>query len=113
MAGNETLASLTHRYGIDFVAFQNGSNKGATLVVMDPKTVTAKLGPVLTVIKQYNAMPLPVRQSMDNQVKQRTGVSISEAMDRSAPLGAALAAVNAFKDSDKRAIIIITAEKQM
>jgi len=105
------VSSTAHKYGIDFVAFTSGNSKGATIVVMDPKLVTAKLGPVLNMLQSYNNMPAPLKQGMDSQVKQRTGISISELTDRSAPLGAAIAAMNDFKNSDKRAIILVSAEK--
>jgi hypothetical protein len=106
-----SVQATTHKYGIDFVAFVNGNNKGATIVVMDPKLVTSKLGGVLKVLEQYNSLPAPLKQGMDSQVKQRTGWSISELTDKSAPLGAAIAAMNDFKNSDKRAIILVSAEK--
>src|SRR5215470_3742055 len=106
-----SVASTAHRYGIDFVAFTSGNSKGATIIVMDPKLVTAKLGPVLKMLENYQNMPEPLKQGMDQQVKARTGWTISEMTDRSAPLGAAIAAMNEFKNSDKRAIILVSAEK--
>jgi hypothetical protein len=106
-----SVEATTHKYGIDFVAFVSGTNKGATIVVMDPKLVTAKLGGVLKALQQYSSLPAPLRQGMDSQIKQRTGWSITELMDKSAPLGAAIAAMNDFKDSDKRAIILMSAQK--
>lgn len=107
-----SVEATARRYGIGYVAFVSGNNKGATIVVMDPKTVTSKLGPVLTMLDKYSAMPAPLKAGMDSQVKQRTGTSITEMLDKSAPLGAALAAVSQFRGSDKRAIILITAQKQ-
>lgn len=107
-------ASITadaHRYGIDFVAFTAGTSKGATIVVMDPKLVSSKLGAVLTVLQQYNNMPEPLKRGMDTSIKQRTGWSISELTDPSGPLGAAIAAMQEFKGSDKRAIILVSAQK--
>ncbi|MBV8172673.1 MAG: hypothetical protein JO219_12155 [Candidatus Eremiobacteraeota bacterium] len=106
------VAATAHKYGISYVAFVSGNSKGATIVIMDPHTVAMKLGPVLSVIEKYNAMPEPLRQSMDAQVKARTGQSISEMLDKSAPLGAAVAAMSDFRTSNNRAIILVTAEKQ-
>lgn len=105
------VAATAHKYGVDFVAFVSGNNKGATIVVMDPKLVSSKLGGVLKVLDQYNSLPAPLKAGMDSQVKQRTGWSITELTDKSAPLGAAIAAMNDFKNSDKRAIILVSAEK--
>ncbi|HZV79164.1 MAG TPA: hypothetical protein VFF60_06055 [Candidatus Binatus sp.] len=107
-----SVQSTAHRYGINYVAFVSGNTKGATIVVMDPHTVATKLGPVLAVIDKYNSMPAPLRQSMDTQVKARTGQSITEMLDKSAPLGAAIAAMQDFRTSNNRAIILISAEKQ-
>ena len=106
-----SVQATAHKYGIDFVAFVNGTNKGATIVVMDPALVTSKLGGVLKVLEQYNSLPAPLKAGMDSQIKQRTGWSITELTDKSAPLGAAIAAMNDFKNSDKRAIVLVTAEK--
>jgi hypothetical protein len=109
--GADTLDSVAHRYGIDYVAFVSPSGKGATVVVMDPKIVTTKLGPVMSLLDKYNALPASMRQAMDGQIKQHTGFSIAELTDKSAPLGAAIAAVNQFRNSDKRAIILVSGEK--
>lgn len=106
-----SVQATAHKYGIDFVAFVSGNNKGATIVVMDPKLVTSKLGGVMKALEQYNSLPEPLKQGMDSQVKQRTGWSITELTDRSAPLGAAIAAMDEFKNSDKRAIILVSAQK--
>jgi len=106
-----SVATTVQHYGISYVVFVNGNSKGATVIVMDPKTVNAKLGPVLKVLDSYNSLPPAMRAGMDSQVKARTGQSISEMMDKSAPLGAAIAAVNEFRNSDKRAIILVTAQK--
>jgi hypothetical protein len=105
------VATTVQRYGISYVVFTSGNSKGATVIVMDPKTVNAKLGPVLRVLDSYSSLPPQMRAGMDSQVKARTGQSISEMMDKSAPLGAAIAAVNEFRNSDKRAIILVTAQK--
>jgi hypothetical protein len=110
--GGESVHAEARKYGVDYVAFVSGTNKGATIIVMDPKLVTTKLGPVLALLDRYNSMPLPMRQGIDAQVKQRTGMSISEMTDKSSPLGAAIGAVNEFKSSDKRAIILVSGEKQ-
>ena len=111
-AGTQSLTSAAHRYGVDFVVFVgHPGSKGATIVVMDPKTVVAKLGPILTMLETYHAMPEALKQGMDAQVKKRTGVTISELTDRSAPLGAAIAAVDSFRGTDKRAIVLVSAEK--
>ncbi|MBV8082231.1 MAG: hypothetical protein JOY86_04535 [Candidatus Eremiobacteraeota bacterium] len=109
---SSSISQAVHKYGISYVAFVSGNNKGATIVVMDPKTVSTKLGPVLAVLDRYNAMPAQLKAGMDAQVKARTGQSISEMMDKSAPLGATVSALNDFRNSDNRAIILISAEKQ-
>ena len=108
---SSTLDEVVHKYGIDYAAFVDKSGKGATVVVMDPKTVTKKLGVVLTALQRYNTLPEAMRQAMDEQIKQRTGFSVAELTDKSAPLGAALAAMSEFRDSDARAIILLSGER--
>jgi len=102
---------MAHRYGIDYIAFVSPNGKGATVVVMDPKIVTGKLGAIVSMLDKYNSLPEPMRQAMDSQIKQRTGFSIAELTDKSAPVGAAINAVKEFRNSDKRAIILVSGEK--
>jgi len=108
---SRTLDEVVHTYGIDYVAFVSQSGKGATVVVMDPKIATNKLGVVLTALERYNSLPAAMRQAMDEQIKQRTGFSVAELTDTSAPLGAALAAMSEFRNSDARAIILLRGER--
>lgn len=109
---SQSIQNAVHKYGVSYVAFISGNNKGATIVVMDPKAVSTRLGPVLAVLDKYNAMPAGMRAGMDAQVKARTGQSVSEMLDKSAPLGATISALQDFRNSNNRAIILITAEKQ-
>ena len=109
--GSDTLTTMAHRYGIDYIAFVSPNGKGATVVVMDPKIVTGKLGAIVSMLDKYNSLPEPMRQAMDSQIKQRTGFSIAELTDKSAPVGAAINAVKEFRNSDKRAIILVSGEK--
>lgn len=108
--GADSLDSIAHRYGIDYIAFSS-PRKGATVVVMDPKLVASKLGIVLSLVDKYNALPGPMKSAMDSQIKQRTGFTIEELTDKSAPLGAAISAINEFRNTDKRAVILVSAEK--
>lgn len=108
-----SVQSIARRYGIDFVPFVSGSTRGAFIVVMDPKVVTVRLGPVLRVLDQYNSLPAPLKRGMDSSIQRRTGWTISELTDQSAPVGAAIAAMSRFKDSNERAIVLVNAQRAL
>ncbi|HEY8312560.1 MAG TPA: hypothetical protein VIG51_00175 [Candidatus Baltobacteraceae bacterium] len=103
------------RFGLDFAAFQtqqNGKKVGLLVVVMDPARVTTKLGPVLDLIGKYRMLPGAMRSGIDSQVKSRTGMSVTEAMQPDSPIGAALSALDEFQHSNQRGILLIDATKQ-
>ena len=100
------------RYGLDFDAFRKPGGANVLVVVLDPASMNQKLGPALGLIEKFQTLPDVMKGPIDQQVKQRTGMTASEALDPAAPLGAALAAYNQVKSSDGRAIVIIDATKK-
>lgn len=100
------------RYGLDFDAFRKPGGSNVLVVVLDPASMNQKLGPALGLIEKFQTLPDVMKGPIDQQVKQRTGMTASEALDPAAPLGAALAAYNQVKSSDGRAIVIIDATKK-
>lgn len=104
-----------NKVGLDFTAFQterNGKRVGLLVVVMDPNRLTTKLGPVLDLIGQYRMLPSAMRAPIDARVKDRIGMSVTEAMQPDSPIGAALSALNEFQHTNARGIILIDASKQ-
>jgi hypothetical protein len=101
--------------GIDFSAFQHtvdGKKQGVVVIVMDPKLLNEKAGPMLGLIDKYKMLPQGLRDPIDAQAKARTGYSVSDAVDPAQPIGAALAAITQLSTSGDRGIILVDATKQ-
>lgn len=99
-------------YGVHYAAFQRGRGKaahGVAVIVMDPQTVNRELGSVLDIIGKYRSLPGFMRGPIDDQVKRRLGISLSDAMQPASPLGASLAALDEFQRRNARGIILIDA----
>jgi hypothetical protein len=89
-----------NKVGLDFAAFQterNGKRVGLLVVVMDPTRLTTKLGPILDLVGKYRLLPAAMRSPIDERVKNRVGMSVSEAMQPDSPVGAALSALDEFQ----------------
>jgi hypothetical protein len=53
-----------------------------------------------------------MRGPIDQQVKQRVGITLSEAMDPASPIGATLAALSDFEQRNSRGIVVIDAVRR-
>ena len=104
-----------NKAGLDFAAFQtqrNGKKVGLLVVVMDPTRLTTRFGPVLDLIGKYRLLPEAMRAPIDERVKDRIGMTVTEATQPDSPVGAALSALTDFQHSNSRGIVIIDATKQ-
>ena len=100
----------TREYGFEYGAFTRGSGKNkrdVLVVVMDPKIVDRQLGFVLGSIENYRSLPGFMRGPIDAQVKQRIGITLSQAMDPTQPIGATLGALSEFDKRNSRGIVIL------
>ncbi|PZR60100.1 MAG: hypothetical protein DLM50_00130 [Candidatus Meridianibacter frigidus] len=103
------------RIGLDFSTFQttrDGKPVGLLVVVMDPAVTARKLGPVLGLISRYRNLPDFAKAPIDNQVKQQTGFSVTEALQPQSPLGMALDSLGEFAHTNQRAILLLDARKE-
>jgi hypothetical protein len=101
--------------GVDFQVFRHtvdGQPHALVVVALDPSIFNRKAGPVLALIDRYSMLPQSLRDPIDEQVKQRTGYTVGEALDPSQPLGAALSAMKALRDSGQRGVVLVDASKQ-
>ncbi len=108
-------AGTIQEYGVDYAVFERGSGKaahGVLVVVMDPKVVDRQLGSVLAVIGNYRSLPAFMRGPIDQQVKARVGITLSDAMDPASPIGATLAALSDFEQRNSRGIVIVDAVRR-
>jgi hypothetical protein len=118
VAVSGSSVDTAHRHaeamGLQFQVFshaEGGKTHELVVVVLDPKTFESKAGPVLGLIDKYSMLPQSFRDPIDQQAKARTGFTVSQALDPSQPIGAALAAAKALRDSGERGVVLVDAAK--
>jgi len=110
----ETAHRHAQELGLQFQIFSHvvaGKNHELVVVVLDPATFENKAGPVLGLIDKYSMLPQSLRDPIDQQAKARTGFTVSQALDPSQPIGAALAAAKTLRDSGERGVVLVDAAK--
>lgn len=119
VAASGSSVDTAHRHaqalGLDFQVFShedNGHNRELVVVVLDPTMFEEKAGPVLGLIDKYSMLPQGLRDPIDAQAKARTGFTVSQALDPAQPIGAALAAAKALRDSGQRGVVLVDAVKK-
>ena len=113
--GYDTARAKAQSMGMDFAVFThsvNGQKRALVVLAVDPKIFDEKAGMVLTAISKFHMLPQSMRDSIDSQVKSRTGYTVSDALNPNTPLGGAVAAVNTLHDSGQRGIVLIDGAKQ-
>ena len=103
--------AVASKFGVTYGVFQKGKT-GAVIAVIDPKVAHDKLGFVIDLADKYKMLPEALRGSIDDQVKRRAGMSITDALDPSAPVGMTIEALRTINGSDKPAIVEVDATKQ-
>jgi hypothetical protein len=119
VAASGSSVDAAHRraqaMGLQFQIFSHqvgGKNRELVVVVLDPATFESKAGPVLGLIDKYSMLPQSLRDPIDQQAKSRTGFTVSQALDPSQPIGAALAAAKTLRDSGERGVVLVDAAKE-
>jgi hypothetical protein len=110
----EAARSRATRIGLDIQVFtheKNGKPHALIVVAMDPVVFEAKAGPILDLADKYKMLPQGLRDPIDAQAKERTGFTVTEALDTTTPIGAAIAAARTLRDSDERGLILIDGVK--
>ncbi|HTU69914.1 MAG TPA: hypothetical protein VMF11_06295 [Candidatus Baltobacteraceae bacterium] len=100
--------------GVEFQIFTHaidGKTHALVVVALDPSTFEAKAGPILGLIDKYPMLPPILRDPIDQQAKERTGFTVSQALDPAQPIGAALAAVRAMRNSGERGVVLVDAAR--
>ena len=113
-SGVDTAHRHAEELGAQFQIFEhveNGKRRALVVVVLDPVRFEEKAGPVLSLIDKYNLLPQALRDPIDQQAKARTGFTVSQALDPSQPIGAAIAAAKALSDSGQRGVVLVDAAK--
>lgn len=119
VAASGSSIDVAHRHaqalGLQFQVFShqdNGKTRELVVVVLDPITFEEKAGPVLSLIDKYSMLPQSLRDPIDAQTKARTGFTVSQALDPSEPIGAALAAARTLRNSGERGVVLVDAAKK-
>ncbi|HLJ84031.1 MAG TPA: hypothetical protein VKT51_07675 [Candidatus Eremiobacteraceae bacterium] len=110
-AARQSSTEAAGKFGVTYAVFRNGA-KGAVVAVIDPKQAHDKLQIVLAAVDKYKMLPAELRTSIDEQVKAKLGVSVTEALDPSAPIGMTVEALRTINGSDNPAIVEVDATKQ-
>ena len=100
--------------GLDFNTFEqmvDGKRHDVVVVAIDPQTLNTKAGPLLGWISKYKMLPQALRDPIDVQARERTGFSVSEALDQNSVIGAALGALDQLQASGNRGILVLDASK--
>jgi hypothetical protein len=111
----DSARARAHRMGVDFQVFShdvNGKPHALVVVALDPVVFEEKAGPILDLADKYKMLPQGLRDPIDQQAKERTGFTVSEALDPSTPIGAALAAARTLRDSGQRGLVLVDGVKQ-
>ena len=103
-AQHPKAVEVAAKYGVTYAVFKKGS-KGVVIAVIDPKLAHDKLGFILGLVDKYQALPESMRAPIDDQVKKQTGMSVTEALDPSAPVGMTVEALRAVNGSNNPAIV--------
>ncbi|HUA09013.1 MAG TPA: hypothetical protein VMA98_07030 [Candidatus Acidoferrales bacterium] len=114
-AGADSAHAHAQALGLQFQVFTHdvsGKRHVLAVVVMDPSTFEKKAGPVLSLIDKYSMLPQSMRDPIDAQSKARTGYTVSQLLDPSQPLGAALAAAKALRSSGERGVVLVDAAQR-
>lgn len=100
--------------GLDFNTFTQtvgGKRHEVVVIAIDPQQLDKRAGRIIGLIGKYRMLPQVLRDPLDAQSKERTGFTMSEALDPNSPIGAALAALNQLRSSGDRGIILMDATK--
>ncbi len=101
--------------GLAFGSFEKaiaGKRRTVVVIAIDPAQLDAKAGSFLSLIGKYKMLPAVFRDPIDAQAKERTGFTVSEALDPNTPIGAALGALSTLRSSGQRGIVLLDASKR-
>lgn len=101
--------------GLDFNTFMQtsqGKHHAVVVIAIDPQQLDRRAGPLIGLVGKYRMLPQVLRDPLDAQAKERTGFTVSEALDPNSPVGAALAALNQLRSTGDRGIILLDATKE-
>lgn len=100
--------------GLDFGVFgrvERGVAHDVVVVAVDPDRLQQKAGFALSMLGKFQRLPAFLRSSIDAQARAQTGFTVSDAVDPSTPIGAAVEALGSLHDAHSRGVIFIDARR--
>jgi hypothetical protein len=111
--GDSSDAQITNEWGAQGMTLRTpDKGREVFVLVMDPKKVYEKIGPAIDWIDKYQNLPPMLRGGIESQIKKQLGISVSEMLDKSNPVGMTLWGVKELHNSGQRAIVLLDAVKE-
>ena len=110
--GVEDARDQARAAGIDFSVFDRDEHAGTHDVVVlavDPVLFQRKAGFMLSALSHARYLPSFLRGPLDAEAQAQTGFTVSEALDPTTPIGAAIDALGRLNDANARGIIYVDA----
>jgi hypothetical protein len=105
--------SVVNSWGLVPYSFWNKEHNHVVMMfLLEPKALAGHMGPTLALIDEWNQVPPIVRSGIDATLKKQAGLSASDLMDPSTPMGMITYVARTYKDKDTRAIVLIDATRQ-
>ena len=110
---NSPWLAIVNDWGLVPYIFWNKERDHVILMyLIDPKALANHMGPTLPLIDEWEKMPALVRSGIDATLKKQVGLSASDLIDPTTPIGMMTYVARNWKDQDTRAIILIDATRQ-
>ncbi len=111
-SGVDQARAQANAYGLDFALFdreEHGSPHEVAVIGVDPALLQSKAGFVLSMLGRFRYLPQVLRGPIDEQAREQTGFTVSEALDPTTPIGAAIDALGRLNGAQARGIIYLDA----
>jgi hypothetical protein len=110
---NNTFLAVINAWGlVPYLFWNREHNHVVMLFILDPKALAEHMGPTLGLMDEWEKVPALVRSGIDATLKKEAGLSASDLMDPSTPIGMITYVARNWKDQNMRAIILIDATRQ-
>lgn len=111
-SGLDDVRAQARSAGIDFGVFDRDERTGmhdVVVMAVDPDLFQRKAGLMLSALTRFRYLPAFLRGPIDQQAQQQTGFTVSEALDPTTPIGAAVDALGRLDDARARGVIYVDA----
>ncbi len=113
-SGVEQARGQAYTYGLDFAVFdreEDGTPHEVAVIGVDPALLQSKAGFVLSMLGKFRYLPQFLRAPIDEQAREQTGFTVSEALDPTTPIGAAIDALGRLNEAQGRGVVYLDARR--